>query len=149
MLGSKTLARAVFFGLGYVVGTRAGRERWAQIDAAARAFAAPPRERVDAGDGVPGSRPTPPPDDPGPDAGSRPGGSRAGAVRTEVHLLGRLPRIPLLRVEGVVDIADLPGSDGGSTRRVVEGSPRVPHGRGRPHVHRPAPTVGRDLAAAE
>jgi len=70
-------------------------------------------------------------------------------MRIEIHLLARLLRIPLLRVEGVVDIDDLPGSDGGSTRRVVEVSPRVPHGRGRPHVHRPAPTVGRDLAAAE
>jgi hypothetical protein len=33
MLGSKTLTRAVFFGLGYLAGTRAGRERYAQIEA--------------------------------------------------------------------------------------------------------------------
>jgi hypothetical protein len=37
MLGSKMLGRAVFFGLGYVVGTRAGRERYAQIEAGAKA----------------------------------------------------------------------------------------------------------------
>jgi hypothetical protein len=33
MPGSKFLGRVVFFGLGYVVGTRAGRERYAQIEA--------------------------------------------------------------------------------------------------------------------
>ena len=35
MLGRKTLGR-VFFGLGYLAGTRAGRERYAQIEALAR-----------------------------------------------------------------------------------------------------------------
>jgi hypothetical protein len=33
MFSRKLLGRAVFFGLGYVVGTRAGRERYAQIEA--------------------------------------------------------------------------------------------------------------------
>jgi len=74
MLGSKTLGRAVFFGLGYVVGTRAGRERWAQIEAGARAFAERLRERLDDGDGVPGSRPTSRSDDAGPDEDIRLGG---------------------------------------------------------------------------
>ena len=37
MLGSKTVSRAVFFGLGYLAGTRAGRERYAQIEAGAKA----------------------------------------------------------------------------------------------------------------
>jgi hypothetical protein len=37
MLGSKTLTRAVFFGLGYLAGTRAGRERYAQIEAGLKA----------------------------------------------------------------------------------------------------------------
>jgi hypothetical protein len=37
MLGSKTLGRVVFFSLGYLAGTRAGRERYAQIEAGARA----------------------------------------------------------------------------------------------------------------
>ncbi|MTG87782.1 hypothetical protein GJV82_02260 [Cellulosimicrobium sp. BIT-GX5] len=71
-------------------------------------------------------------------------------MRIEIHLLARLLRIPLLRVEGVVDITDLPGSDdGGGTRRVVEVSPGVPRAPGHPRVRRPAPILGRDLAAAE
>ena len=37
MLGSKTLGRVVFFGLGYLAGTRAGRERYAQIEAGLKA----------------------------------------------------------------------------------------------------------------
>jgi hypothetical protein len=37
MLGSKTLGRVIFFGLGYLAGTRAGRERYAQIEAGAKA----------------------------------------------------------------------------------------------------------------
>ncbi len=32
MLGRKTLGRVVFLGLGYLAGTRAGRERYAQIE---------------------------------------------------------------------------------------------------------------------
>lgn len=35
-IGSKSLRRAVVFGAGYVVGTRAGRERYSQIQSAAR-----------------------------------------------------------------------------------------------------------------
>jgi hypothetical protein len=31
MIGSKTLSRVVIFGLGYLAGTRAGHERYAQI----------------------------------------------------------------------------------------------------------------------
>ena len=37
MLGSKTLSRGVFFGLGYLAGTRAGRERFDQIEAGLQA----------------------------------------------------------------------------------------------------------------
>ena len=37
MVGRKTLGRAVFFGLGYLAGTRAGRERYAQIEASFKA----------------------------------------------------------------------------------------------------------------
>ena len=36
MMGSKFLGRAIVFGLGYLAGTRAGRERYAQIEAGAR-----------------------------------------------------------------------------------------------------------------
>ena len=36
MLGSKTVGRVVFFSLGYLAGTRAGRERYAQIEAGAK-----------------------------------------------------------------------------------------------------------------
>jgi hypothetical protein len=37
MPSSKTVGRVVFFGLGYLAGTRAGRERYAQIEASAKA----------------------------------------------------------------------------------------------------------------
>ena len=37
MVGRKTLGRVVFFGLGYLAGTRAGRERYAQIEAGLKA----------------------------------------------------------------------------------------------------------------
>jgi len=69
MIGRRTVGRALFFGLGYVLGTRAGRERYAQIEAGARALAAGLRARLD-GD-----------DDGGSDgeARHRPGPSRAGA----------------------------------------------------------------------
>ncbi|GAB3097860.1 hypothetical protein [Isoptericola nanjingensis] len=69
MIGRKTLGRALFFGLGYVVGTRAGRERYAQIEAGARALVAGLRGRLDGED------------DGGRDGESRrrPGSSRAGA----------------------------------------------------------------------
>jgi len=50
MIGRKTLGRALFFGLGYVVGTRAGRERYAQIEAGARALVAGLRDRIDGED---------------------------------------------------------------------------------------------------
>ena len=37
MPSSKTLGRVIFFGLGYLAGTRAGRERYTQIEASAKA----------------------------------------------------------------------------------------------------------------
>jgi hypothetical protein len=37
MIARKTLGRVVFFGLGYLAGTRAGRERYAQIEAGLKA----------------------------------------------------------------------------------------------------------------
>ena len=37
MVARKTLGRVVFFGLGYLAGTRAGRERYAQIEAGLKA----------------------------------------------------------------------------------------------------------------
>lgn len=38
MLGSKAIGRVLFFGLGYLAGTRAGRERYAQMEAGAKAL---------------------------------------------------------------------------------------------------------------
>ncbi|MFE7406566.1 hypothetical protein [Isoptericola sp. NPDC057559] len=63
MIGRRTVGRALFFGLGYVLGTRAGRERYAQIQAGARAVMVGLRSRLDGGDGAgspsgsPSSRP--------------------------------------------------------------------------------------------
>jgi hypothetical protein len=37
MVGRRTFGRVVFFGLGYLAGTRAGRERYAQIEAGLKA----------------------------------------------------------------------------------------------------------------
>ena len=37
MVGRKTLGRVVFFGLGYLAGTRAGRERYTQIESGLKA----------------------------------------------------------------------------------------------------------------
>jgi hypothetical protein len=45
MLGSKAIGRVVFFSLGYLAGTRAGRERYAQIEAGAKALIEKLRER--------------------------------------------------------------------------------------------------------
>jgi hypothetical protein len=47
MLGTKTIGRAVVFGLGYVAGTRAGRERYDQIQQAARTVTDQVRRRLD------------------------------------------------------------------------------------------------------
>jgi len=48
MLGTKTIGRTVVFGLGYLVGTRAGRERYDQIQQAGRQLAAQLREQLQA-----------------------------------------------------------------------------------------------------
>lgn len=74
MIGRRTLGRALFFGLGYVVGTRAGRERYAQIEAGARALAAGLRARLD-GDSDDG-------DDGGRDGEAR---RRAGSSRSDPY----------------------------------------------------------------
>jgi hypothetical protein len=46
MLGTKTFGRALIFGAGYVVGTRAGRARYDQIQKAAVALAGQVREQL-------------------------------------------------------------------------------------------------------
>jgi hypothetical protein len=40
MIRRRTLGRLLFFGLGYVAGTRAGRERYSQIEEGAKAVLA-------------------------------------------------------------------------------------------------------------
>lgn len=47
MLGTKTIGRSVVFGLGYLAGTRAGRERYDQIQQAARTVAGQLRQQLD------------------------------------------------------------------------------------------------------
>lgn len=47
MLGTRTIGRTVIFGLGYVVGTRAGRERYDQIQQAARTITGQLRSRLE------------------------------------------------------------------------------------------------------
>jgi len=51
MFGRRTLGRAVFFGLGYLAGTRAGRERYAQIESGARSLVTALRARYGEGGG--------------------------------------------------------------------------------------------------
>jgi hypothetical protein len=48
MLGTKMIGRSLVFGLGYLAGTRAGRERYDQIQRAALSFAGHLRQELDA-----------------------------------------------------------------------------------------------------
>jgi hypothetical protein len=48
MLGTKTIGRSLVFGLGYLAGTRAGRERYDQIQHAGRSLAGQLRQKLDA-----------------------------------------------------------------------------------------------------
>jgi hypothetical protein len=48
MLGTKMIGRSLVFGLGYVVGTRAGRERYNQLQHVALGIAGQLREQLDA-----------------------------------------------------------------------------------------------------
>ena len=57
MARGRFLGRALFFGLGYLAGTRAGRERYTQIAAGARALVEEVRARLAEADAAaPGSR---------------------------------------------------------------------------------------------
>lgn len=47
MLGTKTIGRSLVFGLGYVAGTRAGRERYDQLRTAAQTVTGQLRQRLD------------------------------------------------------------------------------------------------------
>jgi len=58
MTTSKTLGRVVFFTLGYLAGTRAGRERYAQIEASAKTIIEKLRTRYTEN---PTNTPPPPP----------------------------------------------------------------------------------------
>ena len=46
MLGTKTIGRSVVFGLGYLAGTRAGRERYDQLQQVGRQLANQLREQL-------------------------------------------------------------------------------------------------------
>ncbi len=46
MLGTKTIGRSVVFGLGYLAGTRAGRERYDQLQQVGRQLASQLREQL-------------------------------------------------------------------------------------------------------
>ena len=47
MLGTKTIGRSLVFGLGYLAGTRAGRERYDQIRQTASTVSGQLRQRLD------------------------------------------------------------------------------------------------------
>jgi hypothetical protein len=73
-------------------------------------------------------------------------------MRIEIHLLARLLRIPLLRVEGVVDIHDGVGAGAGGHGTIEvtrSGRPVELRGPSRVDLSAPVLPVGRDLAAAE
>jgi hypothetical protein len=55
MLGTKTIGRSLVFGLGYLAGTRAGRERYDQIQHAGRSLAGQLRQKLEA---APDKKPT-------------------------------------------------------------------------------------------
>ena len=46
MLGTKTIGRSVVFGLGYLAGTRAGRERYDQLQQVGRQLATHLRQQL-------------------------------------------------------------------------------------------------------
>ena len=46
MFGTKTIGRSLVFGLGYLAGTRAGRERYDQIQHAGRSLAGQLRQEA-------------------------------------------------------------------------------------------------------
>ena len=46
MLGTKTIGRGLVFGLGYLAGTRAGKERYDQLSTAARSFSGQLRKQL-------------------------------------------------------------------------------------------------------
>ncbi len=50
MLGTKTIGRSVVFGLGYLAGTRAGRERYNQLQQVGRQLALSVRDQLQATD---------------------------------------------------------------------------------------------------
>ena len=47
MLGTKMIGRSMVFGLGYLAGTRAGRERYDQLQQVARTVAGQLRQQLD------------------------------------------------------------------------------------------------------
>ncbi|MBD3924718.1 hypothetical protein IEZ26_08815 [Nocardioides cavernae] len=54
MLGTKTIGRSLVFGLGYLAGSRAGKERYDQLSTAGRSFAGQLRKQLaDAPDSSP------------------------------------------------------------------------------------------------
>ncbi len=54
MLGTKTIGRSLVFGLGYLAGSRAGKERYEQLSTAGRSFAGQLRQQLaDAPDSSP------------------------------------------------------------------------------------------------
>ena len=48
MLGTKTIGRSLVFGLGYLAGTRAGRERYDQLQQVGRPLATRMRDQMQA-----------------------------------------------------------------------------------------------------
>ena len=46
MLGTKTIGRSLVFGLGYLAGSRAGKERYEQLSTAGRTFAGQLRKQL-------------------------------------------------------------------------------------------------------
>ena len=48
MLGTKTIGRSLVFGLGYLAGTRAGRERYDQLQQVGRQLATRMRDQMQA-----------------------------------------------------------------------------------------------------
>ena len=112
MLGTKTIGRSVVFGLGYLAGTRAGRERYDQLQQVGRQLATQLREQLqNAPDNSPRRSPARP-GGPGTTATSG-SGSPEDAVRIRIHLVARLLKVPILRIDGDIrlqDDDDVPGA---------------------------------------
>jgi hypothetical protein len=105
MFGTKMIGRSLVFGLGYLAGTRAGRERYDQLQVAGRAIAKQLRRQLEVSPALSPSSIA--------DASRRAWddsdiklGRPWTAVLISIHVVARVLRAPLLRIDGDIVILE-------------------------------------------